>query len=656
MPGGCRLSRPSGSGPDEQRLISLSTWVVGRFNEHAFRQKRRISNVLSKLASINLSDFDFNKISFPPPIWVLLQQPGHPDRRKLLNVQDFYGYVEQEGKQFFNQLDKDKDGLVSIDDIRSILRQRNLPEWYADDFIRHARGNRFWSKKVSWEEFKTVGDAREQDMLRAFTSMEVNSKGQIELKDIQNTLQKMGLPTSSEVAGAMLRQIGCDEADYVSYGKFRSFLMLLPKTKIQSEVDASVLWYESATIFPLGPPSERPQVGATLKMMLTAAIAGGLASSSSTFLMHPVDTLKTRVQSIVGATARSVAKSIPQIGAQGLYRGVIPATVGAGASHGLRTCAYEGSQVLLKVIFGPGAELQIQGLSSAVGTLLGTCLRIPCEVLKQRLQVGLHTNVSEAVNTAVTTDGVRGLFKGTTATLSREIPFYVLGMVGYEYLKKVVSGELFNPESPPKQLSIQQTIGVGALSGAIAAILTTPADVLKTRIMTAGVGVNVSAVNILVDILQKEGLLALFKGALPRAIWIAPLGAMNFAGYEIAKNALSKRTEQKSSQLKDNQQQREEQQQVYDTFISEQLAVNESNTEGTTQQNLNYQQINEEPPQSQQKLQQHESSGRVQQEQEEQGLVQEGEGQMGQYEKPLGSLLNGWSGKHIRWQIPIHDL
>ena len=29
---------------------------------------------------------------------------------------------------------------------------------------------------------------------------------------------------------------------------------------------------------------------------------------------------------------------------------------------------------------------QMQGLASGVGTVLGTCVRIPCEVLKQRLQ------------------------------------------------------------------------------------------------------------------------------------------------------------------------------------------------------------------------------------------------------------------------------
>jgi hypothetical protein len=40
-------------------------------------------------------------------------------------------------------------------------------------------------------------------------------------------------------------------------------------------------------------------------------------------------------------------------------------------------------------------------------------------------------------------------------------------------------------------------------------------------------------------ILREEGIGALYKGALPRALWVAPVGAMNFAGYELAKRALS---------------------------------------------------------------------------------------------------------------------
>ena len=40
------------------------------------------------------------------------------------------------------------------------------------------------------------------------------------------------------------------------------------------------------------------------------------------------------------------------------------------------------------------------------------------------------------------------------------------------------------------------------------------------------------------NILATEGPKALFKGALFRIAWIAPLGAMNFAGYELAKRAM----------------------------------------------------------------------------------------------------------------------
>jgi hypothetical protein len=36
--------------------------------------------------------------------------------------------------------------------------------------------------------------------------------------------------------------------------------------------------------------------------------------------------------------------------------------------------------------------------------------------------------------------GWRGLFRGTAATLSREVPFYVLGMMGYTQLKRIFNG------------------------------------------------------------------------------------------------------------------------------------------------------------------------------------------------------------------------
>lgn len=65
---------------------------------------------------------------------------------------------------------------------------------------------------------------------------------------------------------------------------------------------------------------------------------------------------------------------------------------------------------------------------------------------------------------------------------------------------------------------------------------------MKTRMMTAQ-GRSVSMTLVAFSILRHEGPLGLFKGAVPRFFWIAPLGAMNFAGYELARKAMNKNEE-----------------------------------------------------------------------------------------------------------------
>lgn len=64
-------------------------------------------------------------------------------------------------------------------------------------------------------------------------------------------------------------------------------------------------------------------------------------------------------------------------------------------------------------------------------------MRIPCEVLKQRLQAGLFDNVADAMVGTWQQDGLKGFFRGTGATLCREVPFYVAGMGLYAESKKV---------------------------------------------------------------------------------------------------------------------------------------------------------------------------------------------------------------------------
>ena len=46
------------------------------------------------------------------------------------------------------------------------------------------------------------------------------------------------------------RYLDADASGYVSYGKYRNFLILIPKEKIESK-DIGLMWFESATMVPM---------------------------------------------------------------------------------------------------------------------------------------------------------------------------------------------------------------------------------------------------------------------------------------------------------------------------------------------------------------------------------------------------------------------
>ncbi|KAF2565900.1 hypothetical protein F2Q68_00027504 [Brassica cretica] len=278
------------------------------------------------------------------------------------------------------------------------------------------------------------------------------------------------------------------------------------------------------------PPSIKSG-GLDIGHLLKSALAGGISCAFSAFLMHPVDTVKTQVQASTTLSFIEIMSKIPEIGARGLYKGSIPAVVGQFASHGLRTSIYEASRLALPLVAPGLLDIQVQPIASFLGTVLGTTLRIPCEVLKQRLQANQFDNIVEATLSTWRQDGLKGLFRGTGVTLLREVPFYVAGMGLYSQSKKLVERRLGRVLEP------WEAIAVGALSGGFTAVMTTPFDVIKTRMMTAPQGVDLSMWMAAYSIMTHEGFLAFYKGAVPRFFWTAPLGALNLAGYELLQKA-----------------------------------------------------------------------------------------------------------------------
>ncbi len=77
--------------------------------------------------------------------------------------------------------------------------------------------------------------------------------------------------------------------------------------------------------------------------------------------------------------------------------------------------------------------------------------------------------------------------------------------------------------------------------GAVAACLTNPTDVVKTRLMlgydTKGVR-YVGTANTMARITREEGVRALFSGVSSRVVWISIGGIIFFGGYEMVLQSL----------------------------------------------------------------------------------------------------------------------
>lgn len=132
--------------------------------------------------------------------------------------------------------------------------------------------------------------------------------------------------------------------------------------------------------------------------------------------------------------------------------------------------------------------------------------------------------------------GLVGLYKGASACLLRDVPFSAIYFPTYNHLKRDYFGE-----SQTKKLGILQLLTAGAIAGMPAAYLTTPCDVIKTRLQVEarkGETAYLSLRHCASEIYKQEGFKAFFKGGPARIMRSSPQFGFTLAGYEVLQNLL----------------------------------------------------------------------------------------------------------------------
>ena len=166
-------------------------------------------------------------------------------------------------------------------------------------------------------------------------------------------------------------------------------------------------------------------------------------------------------------------------------------------------------------------------------------MRVPVEVLKQRMQVFQYqTGITAAARGLYASEGILGFYRGFQATLQREIPFACIQFPVYELLKRKWQQSIGIEELKPWKAAI-----CGSIAGGVAAALTTPLDVIKTRTILSRkeeLKQYQSPWQAMSKLWREGGVKKLFSGVTPRVLWISLGGFIFFGAYEKAKKLLQR--------------------------------------------------------------------------------------------------------------------
>ncbi|KAK4655782.1 S-adenosylmethionine transporter [Podospora pseudocomata] len=272
----------------------------------------------------------------------------------------------------------------------------------------------------------------------------------------------------------------------------------------------------------------------------TALLSGALAGTTVDLLLFPLDTLKTRLQSPTGFFSSG--------GFRGIYRGIGSCLVGSAPGAAFFFSTYEHTKSFLSHNFPPLPTSPNQTttpayhhmLSASLGEIAACAVRVPTEVVKQRAQAGHHNGSSAQafrhIIAQYSTIGLSGvwkeLYRGWTITIIREVPFTVLQFPLWEGLKS-----WGRARKQRTGRGLFESALYGSVAGGFAAAVTTPLDVLKTRVMLSTE--KQSMFKVMTDILRENGIRPFFAGIGPRVMWISIGGAIFLGSYQWAVNTLS---------------------------------------------------------------------------------------------------------------------
>ncbi len=170
-----------------------------------------------------------------------------------------------------------------------------------------------------------------------------------------------------------------------------------------------------------------------------ALFAGATAGLAVDLTLFPLDTIKTRLQSEQGLLKSGGFKNI--------YAGIPTVAIGSAPGAALFFGTYEVAKHLI-LPYSKKNPAYAHMTAASCGEVVACLIRVPTEVLKQRVQAYPKRTLYYVYRRTKATEGLRGFYRGYLSTIMREIPFSLIQFPVWEHFKIVWSQKQNRSVSP----------------------------------------------------------------------------------------------------------------------------------------------------------------------------------------------------------------
>lgn len=144
-----------------------------------------------------------------------------------------------------------------------------------------------------------------------------------------------------------------------------------------------------------------------------------------------------------------------------------------------------------------------------------------------------HSSFSQTFRRILSTEGLRGLFRGITPSMLREASYSSMRMGLYEPARKFIA-----PDTPIAEISLWQKILAGFFSGGVGSAIANPTDLVKIRFQARRPDqpkIYKNTLDAFVSIYRADGLRGLYKGVGPTTLRAAVLTSAQLSSYDHTK-------------------------------------------------------------------------------------------------------------------------